>query len=112
MDPFVMVLSREAALPARRVGDVLTEEAARRVGDELELFLEREVSGVEEVQLRVGQVALVGLGAGGAEDLVVRAPGDQCWRLVLAEVMMEGLVLRDVEPVVVEELELDVAVAP
>jgi hypothetical protein len=35
----------------------LSQEVAHLVGDELEVILEREVSGIEEVDLGVGEVA-------------------------------------------------------
>ena len=38
---------------------------------------QREVAGVEQVVLTVGQVALERLGARGAEDLIVAPPRDQ-----------------------------------
>src|SRR5687767_9153159 len=79
--PYTVRALRTGSTPERTPGaysaDVASEEVADAVGDEVELLLEREMARVEQVQLGVGQVALVGLGAGGAEDLVVLAPGDQ-----------------------------------
>ena len=43
---------------------------------------------VEEVEFGVGEVAEVGVCAGGGEDFVVLAPDDQGRGLVLAEVFL------------------------
>jgi hypothetical protein len=47
--------------------------------------------GIEQMQLRVGQVTAIRLGAGDGEERVMPPPGDQRRRKVLAE---EGLELR------------------
>src|SRR5436190_1079028 len=63
------------------------------------------------MDLRTGKVTFIGLGSAGPEDLIACAPGDERRRLMPAEVAVERLVLWDVEPVVVEEVQLDVAIA-
>ena len=58
-----------------------------------------------------GQIALVGMRAVGGKDLVVLAPDDQRRRLIFAEVCLHGRIERQVGPVVVEEIHLDLGVA-
>jgi hypothetical protein len=88
-----------------------TEEVAHQRHDLVSPVLEREMPAVEEVQLRVGQVAQERPCARGGKDRVVRAPDDQRRRLVLAEEGLEARVKRDVGAIVVEEVELDLDVA-
>ena len=57
------------------------------------------------------QVALVRLGPGGREDLIVLAPGDQHRRLVLAEILLPLRIQRRVAAVAEEQVELDLVVA-
>jgi hypothetical protein len=54
--------------------------------DEGVIFLEREVSRVEEVDLDVLEVGAVGLGALDGEDGVALAPHDERGRLMILEV--------------------------
>jgi hypothetical protein len=68
--------------------------------------LQREVPGVEDMDLRTGKVALEGLGAGREEERIVLAPHRQKLRLVLAEVGLELRVQGDVALVVAEQVEL------
>src|SRR5262249_48775494 len=81
---------------ARRV----TQSAGKKVADRRRDFrgmrLEREVSGVEEAHDRVGNIPLEGLRAGRQEERVVLAPHRQKWRLVVAKILLEGRVKRDV----------------
>ena len=91
--------------------DVLAEEVPHQLGDLVAVLLEGEVPGVEQVKLQVLQVALVGLGAGGREDLVVLSPDDQRRRLVLAEVCLPLRIERRIAAVAVEQGELDLVVA-
>jgi hypothetical protein len=90
---------------------VLGEELADPLGDERTFLLEGDVPRVEQVQLGVREVAQEAPGAVGAEDLVVLAPDEQRRRPAVAEVLLEGGVPVEVEPVVVEEIELDLPVA-
>ena len=79
--------------PARQLP---VEEVAHEPRDLLAFVFEREVAGIEQVQLGFGQVAQVGVCAVGGEDLVVLAPDDQRRRLALAEERLEARVQRDV----------------
>jgi hypothetical protein len=84
--------------------DHSSQEVSDQTGNLGPVGLESEVAGVEKVYLRVGQVALIGARSVGAEDLVVLSPSDQRGRLVLAEVLLEVRVSREVELVVSEQL--------
>jgi hypothetical protein len=62
------------------------------------------VAGIQEIKLCFGQVAAIGLGPAGGENLVVLAPNDQRRRLKLTE---EGLKLRveaDIAAVIPEQV--------
>src|SRR5438874_2739256 len=78
---------------------MLAEEVAHQPGDGVTLGLQGEMAGVEQVVLQRLQVALVRLGPGSREDLVVLAPGDEHWRLVRAEVLLPMWVERRVAAV-------------
>src|SRR5271154_1492246 len=57
--------------------DHAAKEVADVSADLLAVRFQREVPGIEQVELPVGKIAAERLGARGAEDLVVLAPGDQ-----------------------------------
>src|SRR5262249_57555576 len=69
-------------------GDVPAEEVAHEPSDQVPFAFQREVAGVEQVELYCLEVALVRLGAGRRKDLVVPAPHYQHRRLVLPEVLL------------------------
>ena len=89
------------------LGDALLHEGANLRGDDVAHFFEGEVTGVEQVEIHVLQVALVGLGTLGREDEVILAPDDQRWGLVGAEVLLKRGVAVKVELIVLEQLQLD-----
>src|SRR6185503_17861869 len=68
--------------------------------DFMDVRFEREVAGVEELDLGLRQVALVGLGAGRDEEGIVAAPDGEQRRLALPEILVEGRIERDVGLVV------------
>ena len=72
------------------------QELADRRADLVGVGFEREVAGIEEADLRLGQVALERLGARRDEERIVLAPDRQQRRLMLAEIGLEGGVERDV----------------
>ena len=72
---------------------------------------QREMAGVEQVQLRVGQVLEIGLGAWRREDHVVPTPDDERRRASLAEEPLELRIQIYVGAVVIEEIELYVHVS-
>src|SRR6516162_11013095 len=90
--------------------DVPAEEVAHEPSDEVPVAFQREVAGVEQVELQRLEVPLVRLGPGRREDLVVPAPRDQHRRLVLPEVLLPPRVERRVTAVAQEQVELDLVV--
>src|SRR5690348_1355072 len=83
------------------------EEVADVPGDFLQVALQGEVSGLEEMDLGVGQVALEGAGSVRAEDFVVGPPNGQQRHLAVAEVLLQLGVEGDVGRIVPEQCELD-----
>src|SRR5262249_20393941 len=77
-------------------GDVPAEELAHEPSDHVPFAFQREVAGVEQVELYRLEVSLVRLGPGRREDLVVGAPHNQHRRLVLPEVLLPLRVERRV----------------
>ena len=68
--------------------DPFAEEFSHQPRDLMAMSSQGEVPGVEQVEFQRLEVALVGLGSGGREDLIVLAPDDQDRGLVLAEVCL------------------------
>src|SRR5262245_46530184 len=69
-------------------GDVPAEEVSHEPSDQVPFAFQREVAGVEQVELYRLEVSLVRLRPGRREDLVVPAPHNQHRRLVLSEVFL------------------------
>src|ERR1700742_2215125 len=92
-------------LPQRPV-----QEAADERLHDVELVLKGEMAGVEKVQFGLRQVAQVRCRARSREYLVVLAPDDQRWRVAFAEEGLELRIERDVGPVCVEEVQLNVLI--
>lgn len=80
------------------------QEIANQRGDLSSVGLEREVSGVQQMDLGFGKVTSVGFCPGWSEDFVVTAPRHQSRRLVGAEVLLVGRVAVEIELVVPEQL--------
>ena len=89
--------------PAGSVGEEVTD----RCRDLTSMRFQREVAGVEEANNGVGNVALEGLRTRRQEKRIVLAPYGEEWRLVGAEVVLEGRIECDVALVVAEQIELD-----
>src|SRR3546814_2863802 len=87
------------------------QESQHALGDEGALFFQREVAGVEEVELDVLEVLPIALGEVTREQRVVVAPDHQGRRLVLAAQRLPLRIERDVVAVVVEQRELDRLIA-
>ena len=79
--------------------------------DQVPVAFQREVAGVEQVELHRLEVSLVRLGPGRREDLVVPAPHNEHRWLVLPEVLLPLRVERRVTPVAQKQVELDLVVA-
>src|SRR5262249_37193442 len=69
-------------------GDMPAEEVAHEPSDQVPVAFQREVAGVEQVELYRLEVSLVRLGPGRRKDLVVPAPHNQHRRLILPEVFL------------------------
>ena len=92
----------------RRVG---SEKLSDQLRDRLAVFLEGEVTGVQQVELEVFEVVFVGVGALGWENRVVLAPDHKGRGLVDTEVLLPRRVQRRVATVVVEQGELNLLIA-
>jgi len=77
----------------------------------LTVCLQREMSGVNQMSLGVGQIPFVRNGAFCGEDGVVLSPDNERWRLVLAEERLEVGIERQVGAVVVQHVQLDFWIA-
>src|SRR5262249_43180039 len=83
------------------------EEVADHCRDLLRMSLEREVTGVEEMDYGIGNIALERLSAARQEKRIILPPHRQEARLVRPEVVLECRVQRDVALVVAEQVQLD-----
>src|SRR5262249_14814763 len=81
-------------------------EVANSPRDVFAVRLQREVTGVEETNHRLRDIALERLGSGRKEERVVLAPHSQQRWLVRPEVFLERWVERDIALIVAEEVEL------
>src|SRR5262245_11706672 len=107
--PAATATDREATLDllSQDRGAAAREEVAHRRRDLPGVGLEREVTRVEELDRRPGNVASERLGAARQEEGIVLPPYRQEGRLVRPEVVLEGRIERDVALVVAEEVQLD-----
>lgn len=92
------------------IGTIIPEEPDDLLRDGRCVLLYRKVSGVQEVQLRVRKVALIGFGTRWQEERVALAPNDQRPRSMNAHIVMPDGILHDVVVVVHEQGALDSAV--
>jgi hypothetical protein len=53
-----------------------SEKAAHQARDLVRLFIEREVTGIEYMNVRFGEIALIGRGLGNYEGRIVPSPND------------------------------------
>jgi hypothetical protein len=61
------------------------EKGANERGDLIDLFVQREVSGVEDMNFRRGYISLVGRCAAEGERRIILAPDHQYRRFILAQ---------------------------
>src|SRR5687767_9874273 len=87
------------------------EETANQRRHLVELVLERKMPGVEDMKLRIRQIAKVGVRTCFGKNLVVLAPDDQRRRFALAEELLKLGIERHIGPVVMEQVELNILVA-
>src|ERR1700751_4171478 len=92
-------------------GEVPAEEVSHEPSDQVSFAFQREVAGVEQVELYRLEVALVRLGPGRRKDLFVPAPHNQHRRLVFPEVLLPFRVQRRVTAVAQKQVQLDLVVA-
>ena len=90
---------------------VTVQKFAHQVGDDLSVLLQGKVTGVEQVEIDILEIPLVGFGAFTGEDIVVLSPGNQRRWLVASKVGLPLGIQRRVGSVAVEKLDLDVLVA-
>jgi hypothetical protein len=88
-----------------------TQEVADQRNDFIGLVIQCEVAGVDKMKFHLGQVALVRMRSIGWKNLVVLAPDNQRRRLAIAEVGLNLRIQRQIGPVVVEQIHLDVGIA-
>src|SRR6185312_14024816 len=88
---------------------VASQEVDHQARDLIDLLIESEVPGIEQVELGVGHIALISLGSGNDEGGIVTAPHHERWRCVLAKPCLPRMVGRDVGAIVVKEARLDLA---
>src|SRR4029450_3417378 len=100
--------THSSSSPTRRTGrrDCFVVETTDVAGDDVKAVLHGEVSGLEAMQLRLGQVAQVCLATLGREEDVPLPPEDQRVRLLHSQELLPRGVQRDIRTVVVEQIEL------
>src|SRR5690242_19134738 len=88
-----------------------SEKVADDRGDLGRMAFQREVAGLEQVNLGIRIVALVGVRAGGQEKWIVLAPDREKRRPAGADVVLEFGIERDIALIIAEQIELDLVVA-
>jgi hypothetical protein len=89
----------------------LTEKLPNAGRDKTCRIFQREVAGINQMQFRVREISLVGLGPFDGEERVVLSPENQHSRLLVAKVFMPTVVERDIRLIVVKKVELNCRVA-
>ena len=74
-------ISRTAAMDWRRALSVTVREPLDVVGDHFAMILQGEMAGIEQVEINLLQISLVGVRPSSRKDEIVAAPNDQGWRL-------------------------------
>ena len=69
------------------------------------------MSGIQQVEFQIFEIALIRVGAIGRENIVILAPNDKRWRLVLAKICLPLGVVRHVALVVIKQGQLDGRIA-
>src|SRR5580700_12315245 len=87
------------------------EEVFHRGGDFYHVCLNRKVSGIEELHLRVRQVLLKGLGSGGNEERIVFAPDREQRRCGPAKIFLEFRIKLYVRRIIQKQIELNLFVS-
>src|SRR5690242_4947180 len=87
------------------------QERKYKPRDLVVFLVQREMAGIEQVDIGARQVALERLRAGGDERGIVPPPDYQSWWLVLTQPRLPRRVRGDVCPVVGQQIGLDLALA-
>src|SRR5262245_28827613 len=87
------------------------EKFADQAGNLGAMRFEGKVSRIQEVDFSIPQVAAVRRGAFRGEDDIVLTPDNQCGRLLRAEPRLKRRIQRQVSPIVVEQVKLNLVVA-
>ena len=92
-------------------GQLLAKEVSDQRGDHRSVFFQGEVARIEQMELQVLEVTLVGIRSRSREDRIVLAPDDQRGRLVLAEILLPLGIQRRIAAVAVEQGQLNLLIA-
>ena len=91
-----------------KVASILAEESLDLLCNLHEMRLQCKMTSVQQNHLRLGNIFLERLGAWWDKELIVLTPNCEEGRLPLSEVCLPLRVRRDVIPIVIENIELDV----
>ena len=91
--------------------EVLVQKAAHMTGYHISIFFQREVAGVQQVELQILKVPLVRMRTVSRKDVVVFSPNDESWRLIFAEIFLPAGIQRNVALIVIEKRELNCRIA-
>src|SRR5580692_5116238 len=83
-----------------------SEKADNLPRNKLAMVFERKVTRVEQVQLRLRNVAQIRLSAFDREEGIILAPHDQCLRLLVTEERVPFVVMRQICLIVVQQVQL------
>src|SRR6185369_4495032 len=83
------------------------EKLSDKPCDERAVLFQREMAGIEQMEICLWEIPQVSPRPGFREERIVPAPGDQRWGLVPPEIILPHRVLRRVVLVIMEQGELD-----
>ena len=101
----------ESGRTLRILEGVFDQERGHQTCDLIVLLVEREMAGLEQMYFSIRQIALVRLCPRGDKRGIVPSPDHQGRRLVLPQPCLPCRIGRDIRPVVVEQICLDLALA-
>jgi hypothetical protein len=70
-------------------------------------FFQREVAGVEQVEIQIIGISLVGMRTFSRKNVVVFTPNNECWGLMFAEIGLPAGIQRNIALIVIKERELN-----
>ena len=92
---------------SRAAEPLLCQKSPHKRCDLVDLLVEREVPGIEDMKLRAWNLALIGEGSGDRKGGIIPAPDNEHRRLMLAHPSLPGGVGGDIGLVVVEKIGLN-----